>query len=591
MDTNKLFTYEQFIKRVNVATNQIKADLVLKNANYVNVFTESIEKADIAISDGYFVGIGEYNGLEEIDCSNKIISPGLIDSHVHMESSMLSPKNFRDLVVAHGTCCVVADPHEITNVAGFDGINYIIESSKDLDLKICVMIPSCVPCTYFDESGAVLLAKDIKHLYKNDNIYGLAEMMDMFGIINGNKESIKKCVDCLNENKLIDGHAPILDGNNLNAYLSMCISTDHECDNIHNAIEKIKRGQWIEIREGTVCRNLSDLIDLFKYPYYQRCMLSTDDNHPDTLLIKGHIDKIIRKAIDLGADPIIAIKLGSLNPAIHYGLKYYGAIANGYLANFIILNDLKTFDIDKVYIEGKKVAENNKVIYNHKDDDNNMFDTQFDKIFNSFNVKKISKNDIMYNNNKQYLRAIEIIPGGVVTKEYVTKLNIDNNYSFGVNIKEDIAKIIVVERYNNTGHIGIGFIKGYGIKKGAIASSIGHDSHNIIAVGVNDDDIVCVVNKLIDNKGGLCISLNHKILGELILEVGGLMTEKDEQYVIYTLDKLKDIAHIDLGVFNTVDPFMTLSFMQLPVIPDLKINTLGMIDVKNQKIVDPIFDK
>lgn len=584
-------TYEQLYNRIKVACKELKPDLVLKNAKYVNVFTEKIETADIAISDGHFVGIGNYDGDNVIDCSDKIICPALIDGHVHLESSMVSPRSFRDLVVPHGTCAVVADPHEITNVAGIDGINYIKEMSKDLDLRVCIMIPSCVPATELDESGEVLLAKDIKPLYDDDRVFGLAEMMNAFGITHGNKDCIEKCVDCINCGKEVDGHAPSLSGDLLNGYLTANISTDHECENFNEAIEKLKRGQWIEIREGTVCKNLEGLIDLFNEPYYQRCILVTDDNHADTLKNLGHIDKIIRMAINLGADPIKAIKMSSLNPAIHYKLNNYGAIANGYIANFIILNDLNKFEIDSVYLNGKIVSKEDKVLVEADIRFNTLDKNKFKRVYESFNMSDISISDLDFKKRGKKIRALELVPKGVLTKEVILVLSEpDGNVSYGVDLKNDVSKIIVVERHKNTKHIGLGFIKDYGIKCGAIASSIGHDSHNIIAVGTNDDDLVVSVNRLKNNKGGIVIVNNGQVLGELILEVAGLMTEKDESYVSENLEKLKKICYDDLGVNKNIDPFMTLAFMQLSVIPELKIIPRGLVNVMEQTIVDAIID-
>lgn len=584
-------TFEQLSKRIKVACKESKPDLVLKNAKYINVFTEKIEIADIAIADGHFVGIGNYDGENVIDCSNKIICPTLIDGHVHLESSMVSPRSFRDLVVPHGTCAVIADPHEITNVAGIDGINYIKEMTEDLDLKVCIMIPSCVPATELDESGAVLTAKDIKPLYDDDRVFGLAEMMNAYGITHDNKDCIEKCVDCNNCGKEIDGHAPSLSGDLLNGYLTANISTDHECADFDEAIEKLKRGQWIEIREGTVCKNLEALIGLFEAPYYQRCILVTDDNHADTLKNLGHIDKIIRMAINLGADPIKAIKMASLNPAIHYNLHNYGAIANGYFANFIVLNDLNKFEIDSVYLNGNIVSNGNKTLVDSDAKFNSLDKNKYKRVYDSFNMSDVTVSDLDFKKKGKKIRALELVPNGVLTKEVILDIAEPiGNVTYGVDLKNDVAKIIVVERHKNTNHIGLGFIKGYGLKSGAVASSIGHDSHNIIAVGTNDEDLVLAVNALKDNKGGIVVVNNGEILGGLVLEVAGLMSEKDEYYVSENLEKLKKICYDDLGVKNSIDPFMTLAFMQLSVIPELKIIPKGLIRVMDQTIVEPIFD-
>ena len=581
-------TLERSKDRVAVATGEKKADLVFKNARFVNLFTDTIDEGDIAICRSHIVGIGKYDGLEEIDCTGKILAPSLIEGHMHLESVMISPRSFRDLAVPHGTCAAVVDPHEIANVAGIDGINYILKMTDDLDLNIAVMIPSCVPSTPLDESGAILTSEEIRPLYENERITGLAEMMNAYGVTHGDDECLRKCVDAINVGKLIDGHAPSLSGNMLNAYLASGVSTDHECSNFDEALEKMRKGQWVEIREGTVCRDLNALIKLFEPPYYNRCMLATDDSHPDTIINLGHIDKIIRQAISKGANPIYAIKMGSLNPASHYGFSHMGAIGVGYLANIIVLDDLETFKINSCYINGKKVSEGSKVLEKSSDKFNTLDKNEFKRVYYSFNMNTVKASDFVCKEKGSKLRTIEIIPGGVLTKE--TIVDVDKNKETYVDTSMNIAKIAVVERHKNTGHIGIGFIKGYGIRQGAIASSIGHDSHNIIVVGVNDEDMALAVNTVKNNNGGIAIACNNVVSGDLKLEVAGLMTESNENYVIGNLEKLKDIAYYELGVLRDIDPFMTLAFMQLPVIPELKIIPKGLVRVSTQEIVPAVFE-
>lgn len=576
--------------RVKVASGLKKADLVLKNAKYINVFTNSIDKGDIAICRAHIVGIGEYSGEVEIDCSNKIISPSFIDGHMHLESTMISPRSFRDLAVVHGTSAVIADPHEIANVAGLDGIKYIFEMTKDLDIYIGIMIPSCVPSTPLDESGANLDNETIKPLYQDDRVLGLAEMMNAYGVTHCDENYLKKCIDALNNGRLIDGHAPALTGNMLNAYLAAGVSTDHECSSFEEAKEKLERGMWIEIREGTVCKDLDALIKLFEYPYCCRCMLATDDSHPDTIINEGHIDKIIRKAISKGADPINAIKMGSLNAASHYGLEHMGAIGVGYLANLVVLDDLETLKINSCYLNGIKVSENDKPIEKLSEKINTLDKNIFKRVYYSFNMDSVTASDFEIKERGRKERVIEIIPGGVLTNEVIEDVVESNGMPYGVDISRNIAKISVVERHKSTGHIGLGFIKGYGIKQGAIASSIGHDSHNIIVVGVNDADMALAVNTIKNNNGGIAVVCNNVVLGDLKLEVAGLMTENNEDYVISNLEKLKNIAYSDLGVNKEIDPFMTLAFMQLPVIPELKIIPKGLVRVSDQTVIDAIFN-
>lgn len=590
MSKKYFMTTEEYLKdRVEVAMGLKKADLVFKNASFVNLFSEKIEKADIAIRRRHIAGIGEYEGEVEVDCTNKVVVPSFIDSHIHLESAMISPRSFRDLVVCHGTAGVIVDPHEIANVAGIDGINYILKMTEDLDLFVGVMAPSCVPSTPLDESGAVLNADDIRPLYENNRVYGLAEMMNAYGLIHSDEQCIKKCVDAINVGKHIDGHAPSVYGKELNAYLTSGISSDHECSNIKEAMEKLDRGMWIQIREGTVCKDLDALMELFNAPYHNRCMLATDDSHPDTIINEGHIDKIIRKAISKGADPIRAIKMGSLNPAIHYHLGHVGAIGVGYLANLTVLDDLESFKINSCYLAGKKVSEYDKPLHKYSEDMNTLDKNEYKRVYYSFNLNNTKESDFEIKKTGNKKRVIEIVPGGVLTREVTLDIIENKDLPYGVDTERNIAKIAVVERHNATGHIGIGFIKGYGIRQGAIASSIGHDSHNIIVVGVNDKDMAMAVNTIKNNNGGIAIVCDNVLLGDLKLEVAGLMTEFDENYVISNLEKLKDIAYFDLGVKREIDPFMTLAFMQLPVIPELKVIPKGLVRVSEQKIVDAVF--
>lgn len=577
-------------ERVKIASGLKKADLVFKNAKFVNLFTDIIDEGDIAVYRSHIVGVGKYDGEIEVDCSDKVICPSFIDGHMHLESVMITPRSFRDLAIVHGTAAVIADPHEIANVAGIDGIKYMLKMTEDLDLYVAIMVPSCVPSTPLDESGAVLNSEDIKPLYGNDRIFGLAEMMNAYGVTHGDEECLKKCTDAINAGKLIDGHAPGLIGNMLNAYLTSGIFTDHECSTFKEAKAKLERGMCIEIREGTVCKDLDALMGLFESPYYHRCMLATDDSHPDTIINLGHVDKIIRQAIQNGADPIKAIKMGSLNPALYYGLYNMGAIGVGYLANLVVLDDLKTLKINSCYLNGKKVSEYDKPIENYTDKFNTLDKNEFKRVYYSFNMNNVKDIDFEIKNKGKKERVIELIPGGVLTKENTFDIIENKNMPYGVDTDRDIVKIAVIERHHATGHVGVGFIKGYGIKQGAIASSIGHDSHNIIVVGTNDKDMAMAVNTVKNNNGGLAVVCDNVLLGDLKLEVAGLMTENDENYVIGNLEKLKDIAHFDLGVKRDIDPFMTLAFMQLPVIPELKIIPKGLVRVSTQEVVPAVFD-
>lgn len=586
MRQKDIITLENLKCRIDQSMGLKKADLVIKNANVLNVFTNEFYKTNLAIGKGYFLGVGDYEGEQEIDGTNKYIVPSFIDSHIHLESAIVSPSNFRDAVVPHGTCAVVSDPHEITNVAGVLGIDFMLDTTKDLDIDCYVMIPSCVPATKFDESGATLLSSDIIKLYGKDRVIGLAEFMNSFGIIHNDEECLKKCLETINRDLLIDGHAPNILGKNLNAYCSCDISTDHECSFFEEAIEKLKVGQYIEIREGTACHDLKGLIKLIEEPYYHRCLFSTDDKHPYDIINLGHIDHIIRLAIQNGADPIKCFKIASINAANHYNLKRIGAIAPGYKANFVILDDVDKVEINSCYLNGIKVSEKNECLekYSKKE---NIDKSKYHSIYNSFNMKTMNENDFMFSDafDKTKARVISLVPGGVLTEYFETELN-KSAKEIGVDIEKDIVKLAVVERHKNTGHIGLALLHGYGMKCGAVASSVSHDSHNIIVVGTNAKDMAVATNTIKEQNGGLCIVRDGKVIKKLSFEIAGLMTHEDINYVSDTMEEMKEICYNDFGIDRTYDPFMTLAFISLPVIPDVKLTTLGLVDVVKQQIVD-----
>lgn len=583
-------SFESLKEKVDVATGRKKADLVFKNAKFVNVFSEEIESGDIAIKDGIIVGIGDvYEGEKEIDMTGKILSPSFIDSHIHLESAIVSPYQFRDAVVSHGTGTVIVDPHEIANVSGIEGIKFILDNTKDLDLDVRVMLPSCVPASPLDkENGGSLEAKDLKDLYEEEKVLGLAEMMNAYGIDMGDKTCLDKCVDAINLNKQIDGHAPNLSGKNLNAYITCDIKTDHECSFMEEALEKLRKGVWIEVREGTACHNLMGLLDILKAPYHNRVLFATDDKHPGDLINLGHIDHIVKLAIENGIDPIIALKVASFNAAQHYGFRYKGAIAPGFYADIIVLDDLKDFKIDSCYLKGKKVSEGDKVLEKFSEKEN-IDKSKYPKVYHSFNMKELTKEDFEFEKIGKKQRVVELIPGGVLTKLYECDIKEKEGTDFGVNLDDDIVKCFVVERHKNTGHIGKGFLHNFGLKKGAIASSTAHDSHNLIVVGTNASDMALAANVVKKNEGGLAVVADGKVLGEIAFEIAGLMTSKDLNFVEDKMNEMKKICFCDLGVNKVFDPFMTLAFVALPVIPDLAIDSMGLIDVNKQEIIEPIY--
>ena len=555
---------------VNVASGRQKADLVLKNATYINVFSNELCQGDIAVAKGQIVGMGSYDGEIEVDVTGKIVCPGFIDAHIHLESSLVSPKEFARAVLPHGTTTVITDPHEITNVMGTDGIDYMLQATEGLPIDVRFMLPSCVPATPLDESGANLDYRAIDSFYDHARVQGLAEMMNFVGVVGGDKEVIAKIVAAQAHHKKIDGHAPGIRGKDLAAYIAAGVYSDHECYDMEDAMAKLRNGQFIMVRDGTAAKNLEALVDILKQPYYDRCMFCTDDKHPIDLLEKGHIDYIIKKAISYGVDPIVAVKVACHNPARYFALNNRGAIAPGYLADFAIIDNFEDFNVEMVFKKGVLTCKNGEV--------QNFPAPQIDdyleqRAHDTFHVAHLTAEDFR---DERPRGVIGLVPGEIVST--------DNGYSSAVDVEKDILKIAVVERHKNTHHIGIGYLQGYGLKSGAVATSISHDSHNIIVVGTNEEDMAFAANRIVENCGGITVVEDGKVLGEVVLEIAGLMSDDSLVTVNNKLEIAKEQA-FRLGVSRGVDPFMTLSFMSLPVIPTLRLTTRGVIDVIKQQYI------
>ena len=575
--------YKDLNKMMDVASGRRKASLVLKRGIIVNVFTEDTEVADIAIEDGCIAGIGEYEGIRNVDMTGRYICPGFIDGHIHMESSMVPPPEFEKAVLPHGTTAVITDPHEIGNVAGCQGIDYMLEATKDLELDVFFMMPSCVPATGLDQSGAVLKAADLSPYYANPRVLGLAEVMNAAGVVAGLADLMDKIRDAGSRGKVIDGHAPFLEGKELNAYVCSGVLSDHECSDIDEARKKLRRGQWIMIREGTAARNLEALIPLFEAPWYSRCMLVTDDKHPGDLITMGHIDYIIRKAISLGADPIKAIKMGTYNASVYFGLKDRGAVMPGMRADLVVLEDLKNIGVLAVYKDGVLAAENGVSLHPqvHK---RGELSERFPQVFDSFHMDEVTMEDLRIERAGDMQRVIQFRPHELLTEERIVPWHDSPGLAPGVSLEQDIIKAAVFERHLHTGRKGLGFIGGYGLKRGAVATSVAHDSHNLIVVGTNDRDMVLAANAVRKNKGGLALAVDGQVEGELPLPIGGLMSRASVHETEEQLKKLKARTR-ELGISQDIDAFMTLAFVSLPVIPRLRINTYGVIDVDQQKVV------
>ena len=555
---------------IAAAAGREPADLVLKNATFVNVFSNELSTMDIAVAEGLIVGMGSYQGRSEVDCTGKIVLPGFLDAHIHLESSLVSPTEFVKAVLPHGTTTVVTDPHEIANVMGTDGIEYMLQATEDLPVDVRFMLPSCVPATPLDESGAILDYRAIDSFYDHPRVQGLAEMMNFVGAINGDEQTVEKIVAAQAHHKKIDGHAPDLQGNDLNAYIAAGVYSDHECHDVKDAIAKLERGQFIMIREGTAARNLEALMPLLTGKYADRCMFCTDDKHPNDLLEKGHIDYIVKKAISLGADPITAVKVACHNAARYFLLNNRGGISPGYLADFVIIDNFQNFNIEQVYKKGVLMVDHGEI----QDFPSPEIEPYLvERAHKTFHVAALTAEDFA---EKRPRGIIGMVDGEITT--------VDAGYSDRIDVEYDVLKIAVVERHKNTHHIGIGYIQGYGLKSGAVATSISHDSHNIIVVGTNEMDMAAAVNRVVELNGGIVVWDGGQPVAEVPLAIAGIMSDEPLVTVNEKLETAKDAAH-KLGVNPGIDPFMTLSFMALPVIPSLRITTRGVFDVTTQSYV------
>lgn len=572
---------EIFISQIKAAAKKEICSLVIKNVNVVDVFQGDVFQSDVAVKDGYIAGLGSYDGQTIIDGTGKYICPGLIDAHAHIESSLTTPNEYYKAALVHGITSIIADPHEIANVLGIKGMELMIKLSKNLPFDFYFMLSSCVPATNFENSGAVLKSTDLLPLYDNKKVLGLAEVMDSSAVLQCHEDMINKLWDAKEKNLVIDGHEAGFDETMLNVYAAANITTDHECHTAEEVVERLRRGVYTLIREGTVAKNLKELIKAVNISNSRRVCFCTDDKHIDDLLENGSIDSSIRAAVKFGLKPETAIQMATLNAAECYKLKYKGAIAPGFIADFIILSDLENFKIDTVYKDGKLVVKNGKLL-NENEDNKFIYEIE-----NSIKLPKLTKDSFRIDlRNKNILNVIDLIPNKLESNHL--KLNISKLTSkedFTCDTKKDLVKIAVIERHKGTGNIGLGVIKGLKIKEGAIATTIAHDSHNIIAAGCSDEDIIFAVEELKKLGGGIIIVKNQKVIASIKLEIGGLMTSRRADEVIYDLHKLNKSVNAVAPDIN-FNPFLTLSFLALPVIPSLKITDKGLFDVVNLKFIN-----
>ena len=560
---------------IKVAKGIKKADLVIKNARIINVFNNTISQKDVAIYNGIIAGIADnYKGIEEIDLNGKYLSPAFIDGHVHIESSMCLPKEFAKAVVPEGTVAVIADPHEISNVFGLHGISFMREACKNLPLQVYMMLPSCVPATQFETSGFDLASYDLSFLIDSPEILGIAEMMNYPGVIECNKEVMSKLRLGKHHHKKIDGHAPNLTGKDLCAYIASGVMSDHECTTVQEAEEKLGLGMYIMIREGSAAKDLQALIPILKENGSDRCILVTDDRHPTDL--KGHINDMVSRCVKEGVNPITAIKAASFNTACYFGLNNLGAIAPGYRANLLVFDNLDDFKPEIVFKDGQIVAKDGKLTV---DIEHNETPT----LRGSVNVKWIEHEDFKIPAKSDTVRAIEIIPDSLLTKSTKAKIKVINGFA-EADVENDILKITVLERHRATGNIGKGFVKGFGLKSGAIASTVAHDSHNMIIIGTNDADMETAAIELVKSQGGKVVVNNGEVLAKLPLPIAGLMSDKSFEEILEEYNNLRKQVH-KIGC-KLEDPIMTIAFLSLSVIPELKITDKGVFDANCCKFID-----
>lgn len=570
---------EKLKKLIDTAAGRVAADVVIRNTKVVDVFSGTIIEGDIAICDEWIAGIGRYEGKEIVDGKGRYIAPGFIDGHIHIESSYLCPEEIGRLLVPRGSTTIIADPHEIVNVCGIRGLDYMLEAAKGTVLDIKYMLPSCVPSTSFEHAGAVLDAAAMEEPIKNDDILGLGEFMNFIGVAKAEDAILDKLLVAKKEGKIIDGHVPGLAGNDLNAYAAAGIHDDHECSSIEEMNDRLKRGFYILMREGSACHDLRVLLKGVTSENSRRCVLCSDDRQPKTMLEEGHIDNHLRICVEEGIDPITAIRMATLNAAECFRLYDRGAVAPGYRADLALLDDLKEFRARKVWIAGQLAAEDG--VYLPK-----LRYCDISSVKGSIKLKDFSADCFKMHLTGNKVNVIRIMPGGIVTKKVTAQIQTDSHGEFVRDPKVDIIKVAVVERHNKTGLVANGFLQGYGLKTGAVAVSVAHDSHNIIVAGISDEDMAKAVEALAALEGGIVLIKDGEIVSSMPMPIAGLMTDKSGEWVNERLIEIHEKAHNELGISQDVEPITTLSFMALPVVPEIKLTDRGLFDVTSFSFID-----
>jgi len=573
-------------KLIKTAYGELPADLVLRNGSIVNVFSGEILNGDIAVCDGKIAAVsysGEsditYIGKKEIDLKGKTVVPGLIDAHVHIESSMGTPENFASIVIPHGTTTVIADCHEIANVCGNDGIRYMMNASDNAPLDVFFMIPSCVPATPFEDSGAKIRIEDMKHFIDNDRVKGLGEMMDYPGVIQGRSDIMDKLTLAVNHGKFVDGHGPTLTGKSLSAYAVAGIKTDHECSSLDEMRDRLRAGMYVLIREGSAASDLRELIKGVSDSNSRRCCFCTDDRQAEDIIQIGHIDNNVRLALKAGVDPVTVIRIATINSAECYGLKGKGAIAPGYDADFLVADNLEDFNVESVYINGILSADKGEYRFS--------VDSLEDRhVLYTVHVQSLDRDMFKLEMTSDSANVISMNPGSLITKKVERKIIRDERGAFLRGDQCDLIKVAVVERHKGPGYIGLGLLENYGLKGGAVASSVAHDSHNIVVAGDNDEDMIRAVRELKECGGGITIVSDGKVLDTLELPIAGLMTPLGSAQLAKKLNSMIDLARKELSINREMDPFMTLAFLALPVIPEIKLTDRGLFDVTTFSFID-----
>ena len=559
---------------ISVAKGETPADLVLANARVVNVFTGEIEPGNVAIWGGRIAGVGDYHQAGElIDLAGRYLAPAFIDGHTHLESSMLDVAQYASAVVPRGTLAVVTDLHEIANVCGLAGMRYVMDCARRLPLELFLMAPSCVPATHLETSGASLGAEELRQVLRWKGCIGLGEVMNFPGVLAGDEGVLGK-ID-LARGKVVDGHAPGVSGQNLAAYIAAGIYSDHESVSLDEAREKMGQGMYVMIREGSAEKNLAALLPLVTDKTYKRCLLVVDDRSCVDLLKDGDIDAVVRQAIDRGLEPVRAIQLATINTAEYFRLDRLGAVAPGYRANLMVIGDLTRLEVEVVFYQGRLVARGGKPLFSAAKSSGRG-------LTGTVNIRPFDQEALRLKTSGETEPVIEIVPGQIITRQRLEKVRVVNG-EVRPDVGRDILKLVVVERHKATGNIGRGLVTGFGLKEGALASSIAHDSHNVVVVGTNDEDIFTAVKEVERLQGGLVAAAGGKVLASLALPIAGLLSPEPLAVVAEKLNKLEQIA-ARLGT-GLASPFSTLSFLALPVIPELRLTDLGLVDVKAFKLI------